>query len=65
MRIWTLLTLAGVIAFLFLFLGDREREASLDRPLNYRLAPHAAIDGSDPDLRWITENSPYMRNERY
>jgi hypothetical protein len=52
----------GALAFLVLFVADREREAGVERLSTYRI-PHPAFN-TDPDLRMVSANSPYMRTER-
>jgi hypothetical protein len=53
----------GALAFLVLFVADREREAGFERLSTYRISPHPAFH-TDPDLKMVSANSPYMRTER-
>jgi hypothetical protein len=53
----------GALAFLVLFVADREREAGAERLSAYRIPPHAAFN-TDPELKLVSANSPYMRSER-
>jgi hypothetical protein len=56
------LALVGAFVFLIIFIADRERKAGEDRFSVYR-TPHSALD-ADPDLKLVSNHSPYMRNER-
>jgi hypothetical protein len=58
------LALVGVFAFSILYLADRERKAGVERLSNYKSVPYTTIE-ADQDLRRQTQQSPYMRNERY
>jgi hypothetical protein len=57
------LAFVGALAFLVLFVADREREAGVERVSAYRIPPHPAFS-TDPDLKMVSANSPYMRTER-
>jgi hypothetical protein len=72
MRIyWPLVALAGLLVFL-LILTDLEREPRVDSLSDYRLKNQSNVDGTHPALhspdaylKRFTEESPFMRNERY
>jgi len=57
------LAFVGVLAFLVLFVADREREVGVERLTAYRILPHPAFN-TDPELKLVSANSPYMRSER-
>ncbi len=58
---WAFLAFLGSLAFLVLFIADRQMNAGVDRLS--RMKPQSALD-ADPDLKLVSERSPYMRTER-
>ena len=60
---WTFLAFVGSLIFLVLFIADREMNAAVDRLSKVRIPPQSVLD-ADPDLKLVTERSPYMRTER-
>jgi hypothetical protein len=53
----------GALAFSVMLIADRETEASMERLSEYRIAHDSVVD-ADPNLRRVSMNSPYMRDER-
>jgi hypothetical protein len=49
--------------FLVLFIADRQTNAGVDRLSGMKLQPQSALE-ADPNLKLISERSPYMRTER-
>ena len=61
---WTILTLsAAFFITLVLFIQDAEIKAGVERLSEMRVLPQPAFD-ADPNLKLVSERSPYMRNER-
>jgi hypothetical protein len=60
---WALLAFLGSLAFLVLFIADRQMNAGVDRLSRMKIPPQSALD-ADPDLKLVSERSPYMRTER-
>jgi hypothetical protein len=60
---WAFLAFVGSLIFLVLFIADRQMNAGVDRLSKVRIPPEAVLD-ADPDLKPVTERSPYMRTER-
>jgi hypothetical protein len=60
---WTFLALVGSLMFLVLFIADRQTNAGVDRLSGMKLQPQSALE-ADPNLKLISERSPYMRTER-
>jgi hypothetical protein len=61
---WTFFVLsAGSLIGLMLFIQDREVTAGVERLAEMRLAHSPTLD-ADPNLRLVSERSPYMRSER-
>ena len=61
---WTFLTPgAAFFITLVLFIQDAEIKAGVERLSEMRALPQPAFD-ADPDLKLVSERSPYMRNER-
>jgi len=54
---------AASLIVLILFLQEREITAGVERLAEMRLAHAPALD-ADPNLRLVSERSPYMRTER-
>jgi hypothetical protein len=46
-----------------LFLADRQMNAGVDRLSKIKFAPHATLE-ADPNLKLVSERSPYMGTER-
>jgi hypothetical protein len=55
--------LLGGLAFLSLFIADREKKAGEERLSEYEFSHHSALD-ADPGLKLVSMRSPYMRTER-
>ncbi len=60
---WAFLAFLGSLAFLVLFIADRQMNAGVDRLSSMKIPPQSALD-ADPDLKLVSERSPYMRTER-
>jgi hypothetical protein len=60
---WAFLAFVGSLIFLVLFLKDWEIRAGVDRLSKMNASPQSALE-SDPDLKLVSERSPYMRSER-
>ena len=61
---WTLLILcAGFFITLVLFIEDYEINAGVERLSEMRVLPQPTRD-AEPNLKLVSERSPYMRNER-
>jgi hypothetical protein len=60
---WAFLAFVGSVAFLVLFIRDGEIKTDTDRLSKMYLSPQSALD-ADPDLKLVSERSPYMRTER-
>ena len=58
---WAFLAFLGSLAFFVLFIADMN--AGVDRLSTMKLPSQSALDG-DPDLKLVSERSPYMRTER-
>lgn len=52
----TVVAFLGVLAFLVLFLADREMQGGIERLSHYRFAPHSALD-REPGLRRVRSDS--------
>jgi hypothetical protein len=63
MNSWPILTLLSCLIFLVLFVADWEMHEHLDNLSRMKLPPAASLQ-DDPDLKHVTEQSPYMRSER-
>ena len=59
----TLLIVAGILMTLELLMFDQQLAANLDRLSHPNPSPELAL-ASDPALKYISEDSPYMRSER-
>jgi hypothetical protein len=46
-----------------LFIKDGEFKAGVDRLSRTKISPQSELD-ADPDLKLVSERSPYMRTER-
>jgi hypothetical protein len=60
---WAFLAFMGALAFLVLVIADYEMNADVERLSKMKLPPQSALD-ADPNLKLISERSPYMRTER-
>jgi len=60
---WAFLAFLGCLAFLVLFIADQQKNAGVDRLSTMKLPPQSALD-ADPNLKLVSERSPYMRTER-
>jgi hypothetical protein len=60
---WAFLAFMGAFAFLVLIIADYEMDAGVDRLSKIKLSPQSTLD-ADPNLKLISERSPYMRTER-
>ena len=60
---WTSWAYLGSLAFLVLFIADREMNAGVNRLSRMKLPDHSALD-ADPNLKLVSERGPYMRTER-
>ncbi len=63
MRLWLFILGAAALAHAMLYVADREISAGVDRLSRATLARPDALD-ADPDLKLITEQSAFMRDER-
>jgi hypothetical protein len=63
LRLWLFVVFVGAFAHLILFTADREIRAGIDRLAEVKLVRPGALD-LDPNLKLVSERSPYMRNER-
>jgi len=62
-KYWGFLALLGSLIFLVLFIADRQRRADVDKLSEEQLPPRSSLE-ADPNLKLVTERSPYMRTER-
>ena len=46
-----------------LFLADQQMNAGVDRLSKIKFTPHATLE-ADPNLKLVSERSPYMGTER-
>jgi hypothetical protein len=60
---WAFLAFVGSLIFLVLFIKDGEFKAGVDRLSRTKISPQSELD-ADPDLKLVSERSPYMRSER-
>jgi len=60
---WAFLAFVGSLAFLVLFIKDWEIKTGVDRLSRMHMSPQSALD-ADPNLKLVSERSPYMRTER-
>jgi hypothetical protein len=51
------------LPFFVLFIADQQMNAGVDRLSTMKLPPQSALD-ADPNLKLVSERSPYMRTER-
>ena len=60
---WAFLAFVGSLVFLVLFIKDWEIKKGVDRLSRMDVSPKSALD-ADPNLKLVSERSPYMRTER-
>jgi len=60
---WAFFAFMGALAFSVLIIADYEMDAGVDRLSKIKLSPQSTLD-ADPNLKLISERSPYMRTER-
>ncbi len=60
---WAFLAFLGSLGFLVLFIADQQMDAVVDRLSTMKLPPQSTLD-ADPNLKLVSERSPYMRTER-
>ena len=60
---WAFLAFVGSLLFLVLFIADRQMTAGEDRLSRMKVLPQSALE-ADPNLKLVSERSPYMRTER-
>ena len=63
MRFWIFVAATAGFAHLILSMADREISAGVDRLAAVRLSHGDGLD-VDPNLKLVSERSPYMRSER-
>jgi hypothetical protein len=63
LRLWLFVAIMGGLAHLILSMADHEINAGVDR-LSELESIHGYGPDADPDLKLVSERSPYMRNER-
>ena len=63
MKYWPFLALLGSLIFLVLFIADLQKRADVDRLSTEKFPPQSALE-ADPNLKLVSERSPYMRTER-
>jgi hypothetical protein len=63
MKSWAFLAFLGCLTLLVLFIADRQMNAGVGRLSEVSIPPRSVLD-ADPDLKLVTERSPYMRTER-
>jgi len=60
---WAFLAFVGSLAFLVLFIKDWKIQTGVDRLSRMYVSPQSTLD-ADPNLKLVSERSPYMRTER-
>ena len=60
---WAFLAFIGSLCFFVLFIADQQMNAGVDALSTMKL-PSQSVLGADPDLKLVSERSPYMRIER-
>ena len=60
---WGVLAFVGSLIFLVLFIKDWETKMDADKLSRVKLPHHSGLD-VDPNLKLVSERSPYMRTER-
>jgi hypothetical protein len=60
---WAFLAFVGSVIFLVLFIADRQMKVSVNRLSRIEIPPRSSLE-ADPNLRLVSERSPYMRTER-
>ncbi|MDQ1390451.1 MAG: hypothetical protein QOF56_3905 [Acidobacteriaceae bacterium] len=59
---WAVFAVVGSLIFLLAFIKEWETKRDGEKPS--RLKPHLSVLDADPDLKLVSERSPYMRSER-
>jgi hypothetical protein len=57
------MALVWVLAFLILFVADRQMNEGIERLSNYRIPPHSAL-GVDPEIKLVSSKRSEPRNVR-
>jgi hypothetical protein len=60
---WAFLAFIGSLIFLVLFIKDQEVRMGVDRLRKLNASRQSVLD-ADPNLKAVSERSPYMRTER-
>ena len=60
---WGVLAFGGSLLFLMLFIKDWETKMDAQKLSRTKLPHHSDLD-VDPNLKLVSERSPYMRSER-
>ncbi len=63
LRFWLFIAVAGGLAHLVLAIADREINDGVHRLAELPSVDRSSLD-ADPDLKLVSQRSPYMRNER-
>jgi DNA-binding transcriptional LysR family regulator len=61
---WAFLAFIGSLIFLVLFIKDQEVRMGVDRLRKLNASRQSVLD-ADPNLKAVSERSPYMRTERW
>ena len=60
---WGILAFFGSLIFLVVFVKDWETKMDREELSRVKLPHHSGLD-ADPNLKLVSERSPYMRTER-
>jgi len=60
---WGVLAFVGFLIFSLLFIKDWETKMDAQKLSRMKLPHHSSLD-VDPNLKLVSERSPYMRSER-
>jgi hypothetical protein len=60
---WSVLAFVGSLIFLVLFIKDWETKMDAEKLSRVKLPRHSGLN-ADPNLKLVSERSPYMRTER-
>jgi hypothetical protein len=60
---WGVLAFVGFLIFSLLFIKDWETKMDAQKLSRMKLPHHSGLD-VDPNLKLVSERSPYMRSER-
>jgi hypothetical protein len=63
MKSWNVLAFVGSLIFLVLFIKDWETKMDGQKLSRMKLPHHSALD-VNPNLKLVSERSPYVRTER-